>query len=72
MCVYACCLLLFKSDAKSQGTKDRTVPYKYAAKIQSLLPPGSESELVTVEGAGHDLTVTEPQVILSAFDKFMK
>jgi len=50
------------------GTNDRTVPYKYAAKIQSLLPEGSISKLVTIENGGHDLTLTAPQPILDAFD----
>lgn len=37
------------------GTRDSVVPYSYAARIQALIP---QAKLVTLEGAGHDLTVT--------------
>jgi len=49
------------------GTADNTVPYKYAARIQELLP---QSELITVQGGGHDLTVSHPETIVSAFTRF--
>ncbi|KAF9076158.1 Alpha/Beta hydrolase protein [Rhodocollybia butyracea] len=39
------------------GTNDHTVPYKYAAMIQSALPKGCQSEIVTIEGGPHDLTI---------------
>ena len=50
-----------------QGTEDRTVPYKYAARIQELLP---QSELITIQGGGNDLTVSHPETIVSAFTRF--
>ncbi|KAJ7600725.1 Alpha/Beta hydrolase protein [Mycena floridula] len=53
------------------GTKDRTVPYKYASTIQSLLPEGTHSKIITIEDAGHDLTTTVPDDILKAFDQFV-
>lgn len=50
-----------------QGTADNTVPYKYAARMQELLP---QSELITVQGGRHDLTVSHPETIVSAFTRF--
>lgn len=50
------------------GTADHTVPYKYATRIQKLLP---HSELITVEGGGHDLTVSHPETIVSALMRFL-
>ncbi|KAG2132200.1 Alpha/Beta hydrolase protein [Suillus cothurnatus] len=37
------------------GTSDKTVPYKYASKINNLVP---QADLVTISDGGHDLTVT--------------
>lgn len=37
------------------GTSDKTVPYKYASKIHSLVP---QADLVTISDGGHDITVT--------------
>jgi pimeloyl-ACP methyl ester carboxylesterase len=47
----------------TQGTADKTVQYKYAARIQALIPG---SELITIERGGHDLTVSHPQVVVSS------
>jgi len=49
------------------GTQDRTVPYKYTSTIQSHIP---SSELLTVEGAGHDITVTHSELVTKALLKF--
>ncbi|KAI9513236.1 Alpha/Beta hydrolase protein [Russula earlei] len=49
------------------GTADNAVPYKYAPRIQRLLP---QSELITVEGGGHDLAVSHPETIVSVFTRF--
>ncbi|KAH9002272.1 Alpha/Beta hydrolase protein [Lactarius hatsudake] len=49
------------------GTEDKTVPYKYAARIQGLLP---QAELITIQGGGNDLTVSHPETIVSAFTRF--
>ncbi|KAH9983030.1 alpha/beta-hydrolase [Russula compacta] len=49
------------------GTADHSVPYKYAARMQELLP---QSELITVQEGGHDLTVSHPETIISAFTRF--
>ena len=35
--------------------------------MQELLP---RSELITVQGGGHDLTVSHPETIVSAFTRF--
>ncbi|KAF5354596.1 hypothetical protein D9758_011185 [Tetrapyrgos nigripes] len=54
------------------GTKDNTVPYKYAAQIQSLVnASGCDAQLVTIEGAGHDLTVSHPDEIVQNMTKFL-
>ncbi|KAG2361606.1 Alpha/Beta hydrolase protein [Suillus spraguei] len=37
------------------GTSDKTVPYKYASKIQSLVP---QADLATINDGGHDVIVT--------------
>ncbi|TCD65971.1 hypothetical protein EIP91_001963 [Steccherinum ochraceum] len=37
------------------GTRDSVVPYHYAARVQALI---SESKLVTIDGAKHDLTLS--------------
>ncbi|TFK73556.1 alpha/beta-hydrolase [Pluteus cervinus] len=48
------------------GTKDQTVFYKYASKILETLPPETQtqSQLVTVEDGGHDLTITHSDLIV--------
>ncbi|KAK7445077.1 hypothetical protein VKT23_014939 [Stygiomarasmius scandens] len=54
------------------GTRDNTVPYKYASEIQSLVvESGCHSEIVTIEGAGHDLTVSHPDVIVDNIGRFL-
>ncbi|KAI5120314.1 hypothetical protein M0805_000374 [Coniferiporia weirii] len=50
------------------GTDDMTVPYRYAAHIQELVP---KSTLLTVEGGSHDLTVSHPDVVVDAVVKFL-
>ena len=52
-----------------QGTDDQTVPYRYAAEIQQLIP---SSNLLTVENGTHDLTVSHPDIISDAFDSFFR
>ncbi|KAK7038729.1 hypothetical protein VNI00_010614 [Paramarasmius palmivorus] len=62
------------------GTADNTVPYRYAAKIQSLLPrpndtetlKGCHSKVVTIEGGGHDLTISHSKEIVEAIVKWAK
>ncbi|PFH46559.1 hypothetical protein AMATHDRAFT_183280 [Amanita thiersii Skay4041] len=54
------------------GTHDQTVPPKYAPQILSLLPSStqSRSKLITIEGGGHDLTLShakQVQTLLSDF-----
>jgi len=47
------------------GTNDKTVSPKYGPKILSLLPNSTraQSEIYTVQGAGHDLTLTHAPLI---------
>ena len=52
-----------------QETDDQTVPYRYAAEIQQLIP---SSNLLTVENGTHDLTVSHPDIISDAFDSFFR
>ncbi|KIO04612.1 hypothetical protein M404DRAFT_544430 [Pisolithus tinctorius Marx 270] len=42
------------------GTADKTVPYKYASKILTLVP---HAYLHTIDGAGHDITVTHGELV---------
>ena len=51
-----------------QGTSDRTVPYKYASKIQALVP---QAELVTIVDGGHDITVTHANEVNAALLHFL-
>ncbi|KAH9977620.1 alpha/beta-hydrolase [Lactifluus volemus] len=49
------------------GTADNTVPYKYAPRVQAFLP---QSEIVTIHGGRHDLTVSHPETIVAEFTRF--
>lgn len=58
-----------------QGTQDKTVPYSHSHSILRLLAEGgggdkSAYELVTVEGATHDVTVTHANVVYEALRRF--
>lgn len=48
---------------------DRTVPYKYAARLRKLVP---ESHFVTVDGGEHDLTISHARVVSDSLIKFFK
>jgi pimeloyl-ACP methyl ester carboxylesterase len=53
-----------------QGTEDSTVDPKYSPLIAALLPAGTQKKLITIEGAGHGLTVSHSKDVsdeLSAF-----
>ncbi|KZP09929.1 alpha/beta-hydrolase [Athelia psychrophila] len=51
------------------GTADWTVPYKHTATIRALIP---HAHLVTVDGAGHDLTVTHSDVVTDSLLSFFE
>ena len=51
------------------GSKDAIVPYKYAGKIQKLVPG---SELVTIDDAGHDLCVTHSDIVSDNLIEFLR
>ena len=51
-----------------QGTADKTVPYKYASKIQALIP---QARLVTIIDGGHDITVTHAKEVNAALLHFL-
>ncbi len=54
------------------GTKDNTVPYKYAARIKETIERGVGErnagsvnvKVVTIEGGKHDLTVSHPKLVV--------
>ncbi|KAF9480153.1 alpha/beta-hydrolase [Pholiota conissans] len=48
------------------GTKDTTVPPKYALEIATLLPPKAVRKQVMIEGAGHDLGISHAKDVASA------
>ncbi|KAF8739744.1 Alpha beta-hydrolase, partial [Rhizoctonia solani] len=52
-----------------RGTKDAIVSYKYADKIKSLIP---HAELVTIEGAGHDLCATHYETVSDNLIGFLR
>ncbi|KAF8998866.1 Alpha/Beta hydrolase protein [Cyathus striatus] len=56
------------------GDRDTTVPPKYAPKIFSLLPSDtrSRSKLVTIPGAGHDLTISHPSMVVQQITSFVE
>ncbi|CAE6430065.1 unnamed protein product [Rhizoctonia solani] len=51
------------------GTNDSIVHYKYAGKIKSLIP---HAELVTIDGAGHDLCATHYEVVSDNLIGFLR
>ncbi|KAJ8096349.1 hypothetical protein AAF712_010074 [Marasmius tenuissimus] len=63
------------------GTADNTVPYRYASKIQSLLPipteedgkelKGCHSKIVTIDGGGHDLTHSHSKEVVELIYKWV-
>ncbi|KAG7447782.1 uncharacterized protein BT62DRAFT_930821 [Guyanagaster necrorhizus] len=53
------------------GTDDRVVAYAAASNIPVLLPDGTHVELVTIEDAGHDLTISQATLILEELDRFL-
>ncbi len=55
----------------SQGTNDRAVAYAAASNIPALLPDEAHVELVTIEGAGHDLTISQAKLVLEELDRFL-
>ncbi|KAI0677170.1 alpha/beta-hydrolase [Trametes maxima] len=50
------------------GTADSVVPYRYAARIQALIP---HAELVTIEGGPHDITISHPEEVSHAILEFL-
>lgn len=61
---------LLELDNFFKGTKDVTVHPKYSPLIAALLPASTQKKLVTLEGAGHDVTLSHSNDVtdeLSAF-----
>ncbi|RDB19990.1 hypothetical protein Hypma_013074 [Hypsizygus marmoreus] len=56
------------------GTKDNTVNPRYAPIILTLLPPvtRARSKLITLEGAGHDLTISHAEEVTRAMLDFLE
>ncbi|KAI0068625.1 alpha/beta-hydrolase [Artomyces pyxidatus] len=51
------------------GTADNVVPYKYASRVQALIP---RSELITIQDGGHDLTATHSDTVSSVLVRFFE
>ncbi|KZT29514.1 alpha/beta-hydrolase [Neolentinus lepideus HHB14362 ss-1] len=49
------------------GTADNVVPYKYSSVMTNTLP---NSELVTIEGGSHDVTLSHPKAVTDALLRF--
>ncbi|KAF5385411.1 hypothetical protein D9757_005387 [Collybiopsis confluens] len=54
------------------GTTDNTVPYKYAKMIESALPRHCRSEIVTIDGGGHDLTISHPNFLVKEIERWIQ
>ncbi|KAH9927074.1 alpha/beta-hydrolase [Epithele typhae] len=50
------------------GTNDKVVPYRYASRVQTLIP---HSELVTIQGGPHDITISHPDEVAAAMIEFL-
>ncbi|KAF9812764.1 hypothetical protein IEO21_06014 [Rhodonia placenta] len=51
------------------GTADAVVPYRNAARVRTYVPG---AELVTIGGAGHDITISHPQEVGEALVQFFR
>ncbi|KAI0326699.1 alpha/beta-hydrolase [Cubamyces sp. BRFM 1775] len=51
------------------GTADQVVPYRYAARVQTLIP---HAELVTIEGGPHDITISHADEVSDALVDFLQ
>ncbi len=62
---------LAKAEGAVQGTDDEIVPYEEANKIKARIP---HAELVTVEGAFHDVVYRDEHwtLVAEALDRFLK
>ena len=56
------------SDTPTQGTADRVVPYRYAARVQAYIP---HAELITIEDGPHDIAVSHPDQVCTALLEFL-
>lgn len=50
------------------GTVDKTVPYKYASKMRTLVP---QANLVTISDGGHDITTTHASEVNDLLSHFL-
>lgn len=50
------------------GTADKTVPYKYASKMRTLVP---QANLVTISDGGHDITTTHASEVNDLLSHFL-
>jgi pimeloyl-ACP methyl ester carboxylesterase len=51
-----------------KGTADKTVPYKYASKMRTLVP---QANLVTISDGGHDITTTHASEVNNLLSHFL-
>lgn len=63
-------LVLWKLTVFLQGTKDSTVHPKYSPLIATLLPASTQKKLVTIEGAGHGVTVSHSKDVTDEVSAF--
>ncbi|OJT09521.1 hypothetical protein TRAPUB_14020 [Trametes pubescens] len=50
------------------GTADEVVPYRYASRVQTLIP---HAKLVPIEGGPHDITISHPDEVSRALIQFL-
>ncbi|KAF9030444.1 alpha/beta-hydrolase [Hymenopellis radicata] len=52
------------------GTKDSVVPPRFAREIQALFPEGAKCEVVDIQDADHDFTISHPEDVLVELKRF--
>lgn len=57
------------ADEATQGTADAVVPYRTAKRVRGLVP---SARLFTVEGGGHDITITHAKEVGEELVQFFK
>ena len=55
--------------ARRLGTADAVVPYRTAKRVRDLVPA---ARLFTVEGGGHDITITHAEEVGRALVRFFE
>ena len=66
------CLFLYIELFFLQGSNDSTVHPKYSPQIAALLPDGTQKKLITIDGAGHGVTVSHSKDVIDELSAFFR